>query len=78
MIFDCADVQPWDIDIQKMTDLMQIGIEYFATTGKKSFVINLPWIMKQAYNVIYYFMPEFTRNSIVVYSSKEVKKGALL
>ena len=52
--------------------------DYFATLGKFTFVVNLPWIAQQVYNVAYYFLPEFTRNQTIVVTSKQVKEGFLL
>ncbi len=42
---DCAGLKPWDINVNLFYDLMFIGIEYFATTGKYTYLVNLPWLL---------------------------------
>lgn len=45
IIMDCAELSPWDVNLEVGKKLSEIGSEYFATTGKINFVVNLPWMM---------------------------------
>ena len=67
---DCAGLKPWDINVNLFYDLMFIGIEYFATTGKYTYLVNLPWLLQKIYQMIYFLVPEFTRNNVVVVDEK--------
>jgi len=59
----------------KVTNMLN---DHFATIGKRTIFVNIPWIMQQLYKVVYYLMPEFTRTAVVVVTNKQLKEGFLL
>jgi len=78
IIMDCAELSPWDVNLKVGKKLSDIVSEYFATTGKIHFVLNLPCMMTLVYNMAYYFLLEFTRSIIVLVSYKQIQDGFLV
>ena len=51
--------------------------ENFATRGQFTYIVNMPFLLRQIWNIVYYFLPEFTRRNIIEVSSKQIKQGKL-
>ena len=38
----------------------------------------MPLLLRSAFNIAWYFIPEFTRNNVIIISDRELKEGKLL
>jgi hypothetical protein len=38
----------------------------------------MPLLIRSAFNIAWYFIPEFTRNSVVLISDRQLKEGKML
>jgi len=62
IIMDGKDVKTWDIDVARGVLVTMLLADHFATIGKHTYFVNLGWMAQAIYQLVYYLLPEFTRN----------------
>lgn len=74
LLFDAGDVGISEVPASLLRNVSKICLDAFPTRINRTFVVGLSFFMKSVYWMMYYFIPEFTRNVLSVVSEDELKE----
>lgn len=78
IIQDCSNVKVYQVPIGLMKSIVGTLSSHYATRVNRNFVIGLNYFLNKIYDVMYWFMPPFSREVAVVIKPDDLKSGKTL
>jgi hypothetical protein len=74
LLFDATDLTVLGTPINLIKNVSSVCLNGFPTRINRTFVVGLGYFLRKTYSMIYYFLPEFTRNVLIVVTDSELIK----
>lgn len=72
LLFDATDLSVLNFSLTLLKNVCTVCLNGFPTRINRTFIVGLGYFVRKVYKAFYYFLPEFTRNAIIVV--EDVKK----
>ena len=73
-MFDATDLTVMGTPLNLIKNVSSVCLNGFPTRINRTFVVGLSFFLRKSYSMLYYFLPEFTRNVFIVVTDSELKK----
>ena len=74
LLFDATDLTVMGTPLNLIKNISSVCLNGFPTRINRTFVVGLSFFLRKSYSILYYFLPEFTRNVFIVVTDSELKK----
>lgn len=74
LLFDATGLTVMGTPLTLIKNIASVCLNGFPTRINRTFVVGLSYFLRKTYSMLYYFLPEFTRNVLIVVEDAELKK----